>query len=168
MQGREPGDPLPRVEELGLSYLLTAVSMGAVVSNVATEHQHTFREIENVEWPFLALFFVLSGASLEPDGLVGSLYVVAAYVGLRVLARVIAGALGTKLSNMPGDTRVLGLALLPQAGVALGLVLVVAERVPDVGVQALPVVLLGTVVFEVCGPLVTRGVLRRLGEVPTA
>lgn len=105
---------------------------------------------------------------MEPDGLVGSLYVVAAYVGLRVLARVIAGALGTNLSNMPSDTRVLGLALLPQAGVALGLVLVVAERVPDVGVQALPVVLLGPVVFEVCGPLVTRGVLRRLGEVPTA
>lgn len=152
-------------ELLGLSYLLTAVAMGAAVSNVAVNHAHSFRQIEGIEWPFLVIFFVLSGASMEPIGALGSVAAVSIYVTLRLLARTIAGGLGARLSGMGPEAGILGFALLPQAGVALGLVLVVAERIPEVGAQALPVVVLGTIVFEVGGPLVTRGVLRRLGEI---
>ena len=152
-------------EALDLSYLLTAVSMGAVVSNLATSHEHTFREIEGIEWPFLVVFFVLSGASMEPAGPGGSAMIaVGAYVALRTSARVVAGWTGSRLGGLERRAGILGLGLLPQAGVALGLVLVVAERIPEVGTQALPVVILGTVVFEVVGPVVTRAVLRQLGE----
>jgi hypothetical protein len=58
----------------------------------------------------------------------------------------------------------MGLALLPQAGVALGLALAVHERFPALGVRILPLVIGATVLFEIGGPITTRLALRRVGE----
>ena len=58
-----------------------------------------------------------------------------------------------------------GLALLPQAGVALGLALLVADRFPDLAPQILPIVVAGTILFELAGPLTTRFAVARTGEV---
>lgn len=153
-------------EWLGLSYLLTAVAMGTVVATASGGGVRSFRDVEGIEWPFLVVFFVLSGASIAPAGLSGTLPAVAAYVVLRVLSRLVAGWLGARIARADPAANGIGLALLPQAGVALGLVLVVSERIPAVGEQALPVVVLGTIVFEVGGPVLTRRFLQRVGEAP--
>ena len=62
----------------------------------------------------------------------------------------------------------MGLAMLPQAGVALGMALVAAQRLPTLGEIIIPVVVGATVIFEVVGPVFTRLALSRVGETPAA
>jgi hypothetical protein len=61
--------------------------------------------------------------------------------------------------------RWMGMALMPQAGVALGMALVAAQRRPDLEEIILPVVIAATVLFEVVGPVLTRIGLVRVGDV---
>jgi hypothetical protein len=58
----------------------------------------------------------------------------------------------------------MGMALLPQAGVALGMALVATQRFPELSAIILPVVVGATVVFEAVGPVLTRWALVRVGE----
>lgn len=76
---------------------------------------------------------------------------------LRLVCRVAADAL---------TRRWMGIALMPQAGVALGMALVAAQRFPDLSNIILPVVIGATVLFEVIGPVLTRRALILAGEVP--
>ncbi|MCB9762518.1 MAG: cation:proton antiporter [Alphaproteobacteria bacterium] len=148
---------------LKVSYLLSAVVMGAVVANLATHHERPFRAIDGAERPFLVLFFILSGASLS-HGAVTSLGVLgAAYIGLRVLGRLVSAWLGASWARQdPQVRRWMGVGLLPQAGVALGLALVASETFPDLGEDLLAVAVVSTVVFELAGPLATRLALSRM------
>ncbi|MCB9794834.1 MAG: cation:proton antiporter [Alphaproteobacteria bacterium] len=152
---------------LGLSYLLVAVTMGAVVANLATHHERTFRQIEDIEWPFLVIFFILSGAILEPTGVAEVALLTAVYVLCRVAGRALGAWAGSRLLGWT-DSASLGPALLPQAGVALGMTLVATERFASIGQQALTVIVLSTVFFEVVGPLLTLRQLRRAEELGEA
>ncbi len=148
-----------------VSYLLTTIVLGIVVANFATHHRRPFRAIEAIEWPFMILFFLLAGASLHIEALtqVGVLGV--AYIVLRSLGLVTGAALGGRLSRTDAETcRWLGLALLPQAGVAIGMALIAAQRFPEFGEIILPIILGSTVVFELVGPFITRRVLIRVGD----
>ena len=149
---------------LDVSFLLAAMTMGAVVANFAGHHRRNFRAIEGIEWPFMVLFFVLSGASLQVAELGTGATLTFAYVVLRVLGRVLGGWLGSLLSGRSMSTRAIGVALLPQAGIAIGMGLVVSQRVPEWGSAILTATVAGTVVFEIVGPILTRLVLVRSGE----
>ena len=79
---------------LHVSFLLSSMIMGCVVANLARHHSRPFHAIENIEWPFMILFFVLAGASLQPStipqlGLLGSAYIV-----FRIIGRILGGAIG--------------------------------------------------------------------------
>lgn len=148
-----------------VSFLLAAVVLGAVVANAARHHDRPFREIERIEWPFLVVFFVLAGASLDLGALDETGWLAAGYVGLRLAGKVAgctAGSLTTDLGVRRGAW--LGWAMLPQAGVALGLALLGAETFPDVADDVIGSVLVATVVFELAGPLATSVALDRVGE----
>lgn len=150
---------------LKISFLLAAITLGATVANFAKHHTRPFHAIEGVDAPFLILFFILAGASLEIDVLLASGTLGLAYIFLRSLSRIAGGWLGGRLGGMPPVQRNwMGMALVPQAGVAVGMALLVAERFPEMGRQVLPVVIGSTVVFEVVGPIATRVALRRVGE----
>jgi len=150
---------------LDVSYLLAAVVMGATVANRAKHHAVTFREVERVEWPALVIFFVLAGASLELSQLAEIGWLGAGYVGLRTLGKVAGCELGGRVARMPrNESRWLGLAMLPQAGVAIGLALLASDRFPEVGEQLLAVVIAATVLFELVGPILTKLALERVGE----
>lgn len=150
---------------LGVSYLLAAVTMGAVVANLATHHERPFDEIEQLDRPFLITFFLLAGASLDLQALSGVGSTVVAYVLLRVVGRLVGAALGLRFAGRTDGGGVgLGLALLPQAGVALGLALLAVDRIPSVGREILPIVVAATVVFELIGPPLTRTAVVRAGE----
>jgi Kef-type K+ transport system membrane component KefB len=150
---------------LDVSFLLAAMVMGAVVANLARHHRRPFRAIEGIEWPFMVLFFVLAGASFRLDGLgaLGGLAV--GYLVLRTVGRLAGGWLGARLLGRDGAwRRWTGLALLPQAGVALGMALVVAQRFPELGRAIVPAVVATTVLFELVGPILTRRALEEVGE----
>lgn len=76
--------------------------------------------------------------------------------------------LGSGLSRGVPSSRTLGVALLPQAGIAIGMALVIAHRMPEVGTSILSATVAGTVVFEPIGPILTRRVLERTGEASRA
>ena len=147
-----------------LSYLLATVTLGAVVSNFATHHELPFHEIEHIERPFLTLFFVLSGATVQLHEVGRVLPVLGLYVVLRVVGRVAGGWISTTAGRLEDRYRWAGFALLPQAGVALGMALVATERHPELGQSTLAVLVLATVVFETVGPLLTRRFVAQAGE----
>ena len=152
---------------LEFSFILAAMVMGAVVTNLARHHKRPFHAIEGIEWPFLVLFFVLAGAALEIDKLWLAGSGLLAYVCLRVLGRLLGAWLGGVLcGDEPAQRLWMGLAMLPQAGVALGMALVAMQRLPTLGEIIVPVVVGATVIFEVIGPVFTRLALRRAGETP--
>lgn len=150
----------------GVSYILAAIVFGAVVANLARHHDRPFHAIEGFEWPILILFFLLAGAALPIEALAEIGLLGAGYIVLRIAGRILGTRLGGWLSSADTATRRwMGLALLPQAGVAIGMALLASQRFPEFKDIILPVVLGSTVIFELFGPVVTRRVLIRMGEV---
>jgi len=147
---------------LNFSFLLAAMAMGMTVANLARHHEYPFHAIEGIEWPFMVIFFVLAGASLEFSsiaqiGLVGGVYILC-----RTLGKVLGGTLGSVMSRSPPATRRwVGAALLPQAGAAMGMALVAAGSFPEYSNLLLSVVIGSTVFFELIGPMFTRLALKR-------
>lgn len=168
------GEPL-RMEALGLifltaglsllldlSYLIAGMTVGAVIVNLAHHHSRAFHEIRNFEWPFLVIFFVLAGATLDATALKLAGGAGLAYAVLRVLGRIMGGWAGGALSKAPKDERAYyGLAMLPQAGVAIGMALAAAEQLPQFATQITALAIGTTVGFELIGPLVTAFVLTK-------
>ena len=147
---------------LGVSSLLAAMVTGALVANLSSHHTRSFNEIELIEWPFLVFFFVLSGASVDLYRLDEALGLTLAYILLRLAGRYLGGMLGVRLArerqaDLPKN---LGLALTPQAGVAMGMALLAAQQFPAYGTLLLSAVVGSTVVFEILGPVLVKRVLR--------
>lgn len=173
----EPGEPM-QAEALGLvflcaglaiwlevSFLLAGMVAGAIVVNLAKHHSRPFHEIERIEWPFIVFFFVLAGASLRLDSLYDIGLIGLAYLVLRTLARVLGGWIGGIAVDAPIlHRRWIGLALIPQAGVALGMALVAANHFPQLGETLLAVTVGTTIIFEVVGPILTQRALQKVGE----
>lgn len=147
---------------LEVSFLLAAISMGAVIANIAKHHEQPFHAIENVEWPFLLLFFILAGALLELD----SISVIAVATGVYTLARIIgkwSGAFaGASFSGSDVKTKKwIGVALMPQAGASIGMALVAGQFLPEYEQILLQIVIASTLIFELLGPILTSIALKR-------
>lgn len=173
----KPGEPT-LVEALGLvfvcggladyfnvSFLLSAMVLGSTVSNLAVHHERPFHAIEDIEWPFMILFFILTGASLDFGVASGVFGLTLAYIVLRILGRAFSGWPGGTIANSTIPTRQwIGIALLPQAGVASGMALLAGQSFPQWQQTLLSVTVLSTIVFEVIGPIQTRWCLAKVGE----
>ena len=141
---------------LEVSFLVAGMTAGALIANLARHHAHAFHEIEYIEWPFMLLFFLLAGASLELDALRTLGWISLAYAGLRIAARLASGLFGAWIGGVPrAEASHYGPALLPQAGVAVGMALVAAEAFPDWAATIMTLTIAGTVFFEIVGPPVT-------------
>ena len=148
---------------LGVSVLIAAMVAGAVIANRARHHKRPFHEIEHIQWPFMILFFILAGASLEVGKLAEIGLIGAGYVVLRVLARIAGGWLGAAIAGAPRAERAwYGPALMPQAGVAVGMALVAAGEFPAIGETVLGLTIAATVIFELTGPFATMYALGRV------
>lgn len=152
---------------LGLPFLLTGMVCGIVIVHFARHHDRPFHEIERIEWPFMLLLFVMAGASLDPGSLGGLGLAGAAYVLLRAGSRILGGWIGGAIAGLPGrEGRLAGLALMPQAGVAIGMALIAGEHFPDKAETILAVTIASTVVFEAIGPLITVIALKQAARRP--
>jgi len=113
----------------------------------------------------MILFFVLTGASLELDSLASVGTLALAFIVLRALARAVGAIPGAYLAKAPQSIKHwIGLGLLPQAGVAVGMALIAAKEFPDIAETVIQVVVVATIVFEIIGPLVTRYCLEQVGD----
>ena len=151
---------------LGLSALLACMVMSAVFTNISEASDEVFKYVDRITPPIFLLFFFISGAELDITilptvGLIGVLYVL-----FRVIGKVLGASLGAKISKANRTvTKYLGFTLLPQAGVAIGLAGMATKIVPAYGYKIQTVVLCGTVIYELIGPVVTKLVLIKAGEI---
>ncbi len=173
----KPGEPM-QAEAVGIvflsaglalwlevSFLITGMVAGSVVSNLARHHDRPFHEIEHIQWPFMILFFLLAGATLDIEalGLMG--WAGAMFLASRTIARLVGGYCGARLGGLPHrEAFWYGPALLPQAGVAVGMALVAGEQFPNWAASIMAFTLASTVVFEVLGPPLTLMSIRRAAE----
>jgi Kef-type K+ transport system membrane component KefB len=110
----------------------------------------------------VVLFFILAGSSLDIGvaASVGGIGLV--FIVLRSAARLAGGWLGAAMAGVPRfQARWYGAALLPQAGVAIGMALIAAQRFPDWGGQIIALTIGTTVVFEILGPFATLYAIKR-------
>ncbi len=151
---------------LNVSPLLVNLVMGATVINIAKKGKILFEEIKRIDLPIYAAFFALSGASLHWDllsvvGGVGVLYVAGRLAG-KVLG-VFYGAVKAQASQ--SLKRYGGCGLLAQAGVALGLALLIEDRDQKLGEVVSTTIFSTVIVFEILGPLAVRWSIVKSGEV---
>lgn len=151
----------------GLSALLTCMAIGAAMVNLRADSGALIENTDRWTPPLFMLFFIISGAELDLQvlttvGLLGVLYLVA-----RSLGKYFGSALGAcVVKSEPKIRKYLGLTLLPQAGVAIGMAQVVIAKLPEYGEVIRAVVLCATLVYELVGPVITRIALSRAGEIP--
>ena len=152
---------------LNLSSLLVCMMIGAMMVNLSQQREVLMEQCDRFTPPLFLLFFVLSGAELDltvlPSvGVIGILYLL-----LRCIGKWGGTMLGALCVHADDNIRkYLGLTLLPQAGVAIGMASLVAGRVPTLGAQVNTIVLAGVLVFELVGPIITKLALTRAGEIP--
>ena len=154
---------------LNLSSLLVCMMIGAMMVNLSQQRDVLIEQCNRFTPPLFLLFFVLSGADLDLSILPSVGLIGVAYLLLRSIGKWGGTWLGAVFVKADKHIRhYLGLTLLPQAGVAIGMAALVASRFPTLGVQVNTIVLAGVLVFELIGPIITKIALAKAGEIPTA
>ncbi len=147
---------------LDVSFLIASMVMGAVVANIASHHEYPFHAIEGVEWPFMVIFFVSAGASLELGALQGVGLIGVTYILCRAAGKYLGAMVGGRLGGADEATRRwMGVAMLPQAGVAIGMALVASNQFPEYRQLLLTVVISATIFFEIIGPVFTKYAIKQ-------
>lgn len=147
---------------LDVSPLLGCMSMGTVYINI-TNDEKLFKQLNYFTPPILLLFFVRSGLSFRLDALVNNstavgntplLVIGVVYFVVRIVGKYAGAFLGCLITGKPKEVRnYLGLALIPQAGVAIGLAALGARTLGgETGVALETVILSSSVLYELVGP----------------
>ncbi len=151
--------------KLGLSYILTDMIFGGIIANTNSKVTRAFSVAEPIAQPIYVAFFTLAGVTLQLDliprnGLIGAGYILA-----RAAGKMAGCYMGARLSKAPDVVRkFLGLGMLPQAGVAIGLALIVQEHFPDIGLNVSAIVMSGVVFYEILGPFFAKIAIEKSGE----
>lgn len=156
-------------DKFGLSSLLLCMAIGAALANYSAVSDPVMDGSERWTPPLFMLFFVISGAQfnfsvLKTVGAVGIIYIL-----MRSFGKYFGAMLGCKIAGTEKTVRkYLGITLLPQAGVAIGMAQLSLTVVPEYGEQIRAVVLCATLVYELVGPLLTKLALQKAGEIQKA
>jgi fructose PTS system EIIBC or EIIC component len=155
-------------EYLGTSSLLTCLFMGVYLGNSAPKNEAQLTALEPVEPLLYTAFFTLAGTALHLDILVHSGLVCVLYIVARFAGKGLGAYIGATLAKAsPRIRNNIGFGFMPQAGVALGLVVILQgdDRIPsEMSSYIATLVLAGVTLNEIIGPFFTRFALRRSGE----
>ena len=152
---------------IGFSSLLACMMLGTVFCNICEVSEELMDRADRWTTPVLILFFVISGAELDLSVfaqwtvvVVGIIYIIARslgkYYGANISARI------TK--SDPNIIKYLGITLLPQAGVALGMAIKAIELGPD-GAIVRNITLFAVLIYEIVGPFLTKMALTKAGDI---
>ena len=152
---------------IGFSSLLTCMMLGTVFCNICDFSKELMDRADRWMAPILILFFVISGAELELSVFKDStvLLIGIAYILVRSIGKYIGAftsALATKADK--NIVKYLGITLLPQAGVALGMAIKATELGPE-GSVVRNITLFAVLVYELVGPYLTRVALTKAGDI---
>ena len=154
--------------KVGFSSLLVCMMLGTVFCNVCDFSEEIMGKTDRWTAPLFILFFVLSGAELELNVL-GDAAIVGiglAYIITRSLGKYLGAFISAKAVHCePLIQHYLGITLLPQAGVALGMSVTVAQTLGTGGQMVRNIVLFGVLIYELVGPTLTRIALTKSGDI---
>ena len=154
--------------KVGFSSLLVCMMLGTVFCNVCDFSEEIMGKTDRWTAPLFILFFVLSGAELELNVL-GDAAIVGiglAYIITRSLGKYLGAFISAKAVHCePLIQHYLGITLLPQAGVALGMSVTVAQTLGAGGQMVRNIVLFGVLIYELVGPTLTRIALTKSGDI---
>ena len=163
-----------------LSSLLICMMAGAMYTNFVKDSNRTLDVMDRFTSPIYMLFFVISGASLDlsiffnPDGLI-VVCIAAVYIIFRVVGKWSGAYVGASITRCePQVKKYLGFALVPQAGVAIGLSTTAyklfsengSPELARAGALILAIILTSTLVYELIGPMVAKFALSKAHEIP--
>ena len=150
----------------GFSLLLVCMMTGTIFCNICPTSEELMERVDGWVMPLNVLFFVLSGAELDLNVLAQpvTLLVGVVYILARSAGKYYGSAISCRLTRQDKPiTDHLGITLLPQAGVALGMALTAASLAD--GALARNVILFSVLVYELIGPNLTKRSLLAVGEI---
>lgn len=152
--------------QLGFSSLLTCIVMGAMLVNMYKKSKRVFDSVDAFSAPVYTLFFTLAGASLDLSilktvGLMGIGYILA-----RAGGKVFGAWVGAKaVKAEPAVRKYLGLALLPQGGISIGLLVLVRQQLPEYAAAISTIIMFSVLIYEVTGPIFAKIAIDKAGEI---
>ena len=152
---------------IGFSSLLACMMLGTVFCNICEVSEELMERADRWTTPVLILFFVISGAELELSVFADIMVVLigAVYIISRSLGKYFGAGISARLSKCnPNVVKYLGITLLPQAGVALGMAIKAIELGPE-GAIVRNITLFAVLVYEIVGPLLTKVALTKAGDI---
>jgi len=159
-------------KELHFSSLLTNIVMGTTLVNLDRHAHRTFNLVNEFISPFYVLFFTIAGASLELDVLAVVGWIGVAYVLARGIGKWMGATSGAVAMKAPKTVkRYLGLALLPQGGISIGLSVLVRQIfTPEftgnqMAAQIITIIMASVLVYETTGPIFAKLAISLAGEV---
>ncbi len=148
------------------SPLLTCMALGVMMTNVRYDIADVIKVLDSFTPPIFMIFFVISGAGFDVGSLISIGFIGAVYVVMRVAGKWFGAWLGGTLTKSDQNIRrYLGPTLMPQAGVAIGLILVAKTLAPEFAAQIQTVILGSTFIYSIIGPSVAKSALIKAGEI---
>ena len=152
---------------IGFSSLLACMMLGTVFCNICEVSEELMERADRWTTPVLILFFVISGAELELSVFADIMVVVigAVYIISRSLGKYFGAGISAKMAKCnPNVVKYLGITLLPQAGVALGMAIKAIELGPE-GAIVRNITLFSVLIYEIVGPFLTKVALTKAGDI---
>ena len=153
---------------IGFSSLLVCMMLGTVFCNICDFSEELMERVDRWTAPLFVLFFVLSGAELELSVFTDLMVIVIgiAYIISRSAGKYSGAYLSAKMSKCDEKiVKYLGITLLPQAGVALGMAMKAQALGGEIGLLISNITLFAVLVYELIGPLLTKIALTKAGDI---
>ena len=162
----------PGYVNIHFSSLLTCMMLGTVFCNLCPTSEEMMERTEKWTKPLFLLFFVISGASLDLSVFANPVFILIGviYILFRSLGKYFGSMGSAKLTGCDENTvKYLGITLLPQAGVALGMVNTVAGDSlfggTEIGNTVRFTILFAVLIYEIFGPMMTKWALTKSGDI---
>lgn len=138
---------------LDISPLLACMVFGATYINVSYDKE-LYHQLDNFTPPIMTIFFVLSGMKLDIESLKAAGIIGVAYFIIRIIGKYMGAFIGCCVTKEEKPLRnYLGLALIPQAGVSIGLAFLAERMLPtELGTMLVTIILSSSVLYELIGP----------------
>ena len=152
---------------VAFSSLLSCMMLGTVFCNICELSEELMERSERWTAPILILFFVISGAELQLSVFADMAVVIIGviYIIFRSMGKYFGAGISARMSHCdPNIVKYLGITLLPQAGVALGMAMKAMELGPD-GAMVRNITLFAVLIYEIVGPFFTKVALTRAGDI---
>lgn len=152
---------------VAFSSLLVCMMLGTVFCNICDFSEELMDRLDRWTAPLFILFFVISGAELELSVFTDVMIVVVGivYIVVRSLGKYLGASMSSRAVKCDDNiVKYLGITLLPQAGVALGMA-IKAEALGEPGMMVANITLFSVLIYELVGPFLTKVALTKAGEI---